>query len=362
MDRARQLERPAGRRAGDRDRQPLRPLEHGDDRRGLRARTARCAREDRVYHGFLQTDASINPGNSGGPLLNAEGALIGINTAVYQGAQGIGFAIPIDVAKRVVSELLTQGEVSPVWLGVDVQDLDGRIAELMELPRRLAGALVSRVREDGPAARRRHRARRRDRAHRRRAGADARASSTSTSSARPPGQTPRARAAGARAPSAASRHRAGHSAEPQIDELGEQLLGVRLGRARTRPAPLVEAVRAGSGAAQIGLQAGDRVLGINGRGLDEPGGLAARRARPAGPQPRARRGSARARSIPCDGSALLSAAAPRRNPPHAGGVSERSSRRQAGEGFHGSLLEVDRLPSVLARGAARAPPAWWTCG
>ena len=57
---------------------------------------------ERVFHGFLQTDASINPGNSGGPLLNAEGALIGINTAIYNGAQGIGFAIPIDTAKRVV--------------------------------------------------------------------------------------------------------------------------------------------------------------------------------------------------------------------------------------------------------------------
>ena len=55
--------------------------------------------DDRVYHGFIQTDASINPGNSGGPLLNAEGKLIGINTAVYSGAQGIGFAIPIDVAR-----------------------------------------------------------------------------------------------------------------------------------------------------------------------------------------------------------------------------------------------------------------------
>ena len=55
--------------------------------------------DDRVFHGFLQTDASINPGNSGGPLLNATGELIGINTAIYQGAQGIGFAIPIDVAR-----------------------------------------------------------------------------------------------------------------------------------------------------------------------------------------------------------------------------------------------------------------------
>ena len=84
--------------------------------------------EDRVYHGFLQTDASINPGNSGGPLLNAEGALIGINTAIYSGAQGIGFAIPIDVAKRVVHELIAHGEVSPVWLGLDLQDLDAAAA------------------------------------------------------------------------------------------------------------------------------------------------------------------------------------------------------------------------------------------
>jgi S1-C subfamily serine protease len=67
----------------------------------------------RTFHGFLQTDASINPGNSGGPLLNAEGTLIGINTAIYQGAEGIGFAIPIDVARRVVAELIEHGEVQP---------------------------------------------------------------------------------------------------------------------------------------------------------------------------------------------------------------------------------------------------------
>jgi serine protease Do len=109
--------------------------------------------DDRVFHGFLQTDASINPGNSGGVLLNAEGELIGINTAIYQGAQGIGFAIPIDVAKRIVHELLTKGEVAPVWLGLDVQDLTPALIEMMRLPEGQRGVLVSRVRAGGPAAR-----------------------------------------------------------------------------------------------------------------------------------------------------------------------------------------------------------------
>jgi Do/DeqQ family serine protease len=223
--------------------------------------------EDRVYHGFLQTDASINPGNSGGPLLNAAGSLIGINTAVYQGAQGIGFAIPIDVAKRVVDELLAKGEVSPVWIGVDVQDLDSRIAELMELPRRLAGALVSRVREDGPAA-----------------GADVARGDVIVRVDGSPVRTAREfyehleratsgqrlalvlwRAGAERTVSITARA----IPEPQIDELGEQLLGVRLA-APDPTGSLVESVRAGSGAAQIGLQAGDRILGINGRGLTSP--------------------------------------------------------------------------------------------
>jgi len=223
--------------------------------------------EDRVYHGFLQTDASINPGNSGGPLLNANGALIGINTAVYQGAQGIGFAIPIDVAKRVVSELLTKGEVSPVWLGVDVQDLDGRIAELMELPRRLSGALVSRVREDGPAA-----------------GADlargdviVRVDGAPVRNAREFYEHLERATSGQRLALGVWREGEERAVsvpaqpipEPQIDALGEQLLGVRLGAADGAGA-LVESVRAGSGAAQIGLQTGDRILGINGRGLTSP--------------------------------------------------------------------------------------------
>jgi serine protease Do len=186
---------------------------------------------------------------------------------VYQGAQGIGFAIPIDVARRVVGELLSKGEVSPVWLGVDVQDLDGRIAELMELPRRLTGALVSHVREDGPAAG----------SEVKRGDVIARVDGSPVRTAREfyehleratSGQSLALgiwRAGGERTVSIP----ASPIPEPQIDALGEQLLGVRLsppGQAGS----LVEAVRAGSGAAQIGLQTGDRILGINGRGLTSP--------------------------------------------------------------------------------------------
>ena len=110
--------------------------------------------EDFVYHGFIQTDASINPGNSGGPLVNAEGELIAINTAVYGGgAQGIGFAIPIDTAKRVVDELIEHGELTPVWLGLDCQDLSPNLVAVLDLPSNLNGALVNRVREGSPAQR-----------------------------------------------------------------------------------------------------------------------------------------------------------------------------------------------------------------
>ena len=109
--------------------------------------------DDRIYHGFLQTDASINPGNSGGPLLNAAGDLIAINTAIYNQAQGIGFAIPIDAAHRVVRELIDHGEVSPVWLGIELQDLDAGLVSALALPAGARGALVRRVRPDSPAAR-----------------------------------------------------------------------------------------------------------------------------------------------------------------------------------------------------------------
>ena len=73
---------------------------------------------ERTYTDFIQTDASINPGNSGGPLVNVEGDMIGVATAIIGGAQGIGFAIPIDRARRIVEDLVRFGEVRPVWIGV----------------------------------------------------------------------------------------------------------------------------------------------------------------------------------------------------------------------------------------------------
>ncbi len=84
---------------------------------------------EQIYENFIQTDASINPGNSGGPLLNIKGELIGINTAIYGGAEGIGFAIPINTAKRIIDDLLEFGEVRPPWLGISVQDLTNNVAD-----------------------------------------------------------------------------------------------------------------------------------------------------------------------------------------------------------------------------------------
>ena len=80
------------------------------------------------YDDFIQTDASINPGNSGGPLINLKGQVIGINTAIIARGQGIGFAIPIDLARSVVSQLKDKGEVTRGWLGVQIRDLDESLA------------------------------------------------------------------------------------------------------------------------------------------------------------------------------------------------------------------------------------------
>ncbi|MFH1479914.1 MAG: trypsin-like peptidase domain-containing protein [Pseudomonadota bacterium] len=109
--------------------------------------------DEQIYRHFIQTDASINPGNSGGPLLTIEGELIGINTAIYQKAQGIGFAIPINKVKRIVSELIRRGEVRFPWLGLEIQALTSDLKAHFGLPVRREGVLVTDVMEGGPGAR-----------------------------------------------------------------------------------------------------------------------------------------------------------------------------------------------------------------
>ncbi|MEW5912477.1 MAG: trypsin-like peptidase domain-containing protein [Thermodesulfobacteriota bacterium] len=101
--------------------------------------------------GLIQTDASINPGNSGGPLLNLDGEVVGINTAIFQRAQGIGFAIPVNRLRRVVDDLLAHGQVRPVWLGLTLQDLNPRLASHFGLSS-TSGVLVLGVHPQSPAA------------------------------------------------------------------------------------------------------------------------------------------------------------------------------------------------------------------
>ena len=107
------------------------------------------------YENFIQTDASINPGNSGGALVNLRGELVGINTAIYSksgGSQGIGFAIPANMASDIMQQLIKYGEVKRGRLGAQAQDLTPKLAEAFNIPFR-RGAVVSHVEKDSPADR-----------------------------------------------------------------------------------------------------------------------------------------------------------------------------------------------------------------
>ena len=106
--------------------------------------------EKRVYRDFIQLDASINPGNSGGPLLNINGSLIGINTAIYQQAEGIGFAIPIDKPKRIIDDLIRYGKVRNGWLGVSVKDMT-REKIRSSYQSRVRDVVVSQVMKESPS-------------------------------------------------------------------------------------------------------------------------------------------------------------------------------------------------------------------
>lgn len=102
------------------------------------------------YDNFIQTDASINPGNSGGPLFNMEGKVIGINTAIVAQGQGIGFAIPINMANGILPSLKTTGKVTRAWLGISVQDITPDIAKSLN-KKDQNGALISEVFKGDPA-------------------------------------------------------------------------------------------------------------------------------------------------------------------------------------------------------------------
>jgi len=113
-----------------------------------------------TFENFIQTDAAINPGNSGGALVDVNGHLMGINTAIYSrsgGSMGIGFAIPISTAKQVMQDLLKNGKVIRGWIGVEPQELSAELAESFKLPpagpnASRSGVVISGVLQNGPAA------------------------------------------------------------------------------------------------------------------------------------------------------------------------------------------------------------------
>ncbi|OYQ64396.1 serine protease [Pseudanabaena sp. SR411] len=108
---------------------------------------------------FIQTDAAINPGNSGGPLLNQNGEVIGVNTAIIQGAQGLGFAIPIETAQRIAKQLIANGKVSRAYLGIQMVTVDPNVKKQVNQDTEFGiqisedkGVLITRVVDDSPAA------------------------------------------------------------------------------------------------------------------------------------------------------------------------------------------------------------------
>ncbi len=122
---------------------------------GIVSATGRHDMDVATFENFIQTDAAINPGNSGGALINARGELVGINTAIYSqsgSSVGIGFAIPVDVARDVLTGIIEQGRVIRGWIGVNIRDLNPELADTLNVgdPR---GVAITRVLEGTPAAR-----------------------------------------------------------------------------------------------------------------------------------------------------------------------------------------------------------------
>jgi Do/DeqQ family serine protease len=117
---------------------------------GIVSATARTRVGVATYESLIQTDASINPGNSGGPLLNLDGKVVGINTAIVAAGQGIGFSIPINMAKDIMRQLIARGRVVRGWLGIVIQDVTDELAQSFGV-RVHDGVLVADVMRGGPA-------------------------------------------------------------------------------------------------------------------------------------------------------------------------------------------------------------------
>jgi len=222
--------------------------------------------DDKTYSDFIQTDASINPGNSGGPLLNIKGELIGIDTAIYSrsgGSIGIGFAIPVDRARRVMRDLVSYGEVRRAWVGLVVQDLTPQLAQHFGTRR---GVVVAEIDPGSPAAG----------AGLARGDVITRVDGREVHSRDEFEQRVQDHAEGTKL--VVTRRRDGSEEEvelvtavfpaAQADDLAWHLLGLGLGVGEGDDGLVVKRVRDGSPAARIGVQRGDRLLGLGGAPLE----------------------------------------------------------------------------------------------
>ena len=216
--------------------------------------------EERTFTDFIQTDASINPGNSGGPLLDIKGELVGITTAIYGKAQGIGFAIPVDRVRRVMRDLVSYGEVRRAWTGLFVQDLTPDLARHFGIRR---GVVVTEVEARSPA----------EATGLERGDAIVRVDGHEVTSREEFEQRAGDHAEGDRV--TLTRRRDGRDEEVELraavfpaaraDELAWRLLGLEANEGDD--GLVVNKVRPGSPAARIGVEKADRLLGLGGQPL-----------------------------------------------------------------------------------------------
>ena len=216
-----------------------------------------------VYHDFIQTDASINPGNSGGPLVNIEGRLVGINTAIQSNAEGIGFAIPASHVRAIVSQIVDRGTVQPAWIGIQTQDLTPELAFHFGVEPG-SGVVVSSVDPDSPADRAglvRGAVITRVRGDRVRSSSEFAARTAGLAVGEALDVSFTADKAGERSVTL----EVGALPPEKIDAFVWSALGVAVQDSTRTDTPVVARVRDGSPAARIGLASGDAIVAVGGR-------------------------------------------------------------------------------------------------